>query len=133
MLYALPGMPVTFQGDECAFLGTGEGPREENRYPMQWQACDAAMVAHYAGLAELRAELDALRSPVIRSHTAPGSLLSFYRGEPGAGEVLVVFNSGATAGSVALPAGAWTDAATGQILTGTAELVGYGWRYLRRG
>ncbi|MGH7446020.1 MAG: glycoside hydrolase family 13 protein, partial [Longimicrobiales bacterium] len=56
MLYALPGVPVTFQGDECAFLGA-VGNLDEHRYPMQWQDCDAAMVAHYTRLAELKRDL----------------------------------------------------------------------------
>jgi cyclomaltodextrinase / maltogenic alpha-amylase / neopullulanase len=133
MLYALPGMPVTFQGDECAFLGTGEGPREENRYPMQWSQCDAEMVAHYRLLAELRQSQAAFASPVIRAHRAAGSVLSFFRGEPGPGEVLVVFNSAATSQSVALPAGNWVDARTGETVSGNAAVAPHGWRYLRRG
>jgi cyclomaltodextrinase / maltogenic alpha-amylase / neopullulanase len=133
MLYALPGVPVTFQGDECAFLGTGDGPREENRYPFQWQDCDAAMVAHYARLAELRGELAALRSPVIRSHAGAGAVLSFFRGEPGDGEVLAMFNSGPAPASPTLPAGTWIDAATGESFSGSASLAARGWRYLWRG
>jgi cyclomaltodextrinase / maltogenic alpha-amylase / neopullulanase len=132
MLYALPGMPVTFQGDECAFLGRGEGPREENRYPMQWQACDAQMLAHYHQLAELKRSLDALSSPVIRAHRGAGSVLSFYRGAPGPGEVLVVFNNAQAVQSFVLPSGSWTDAASGQSLSGNIQVGALGWRYLRR-
>jgi cyclomaltodextrinase / maltogenic alpha-amylase / neopullulanase len=132
MLYAVPGMPVTFQGDECAFLGTGEGPREENRYPMQWHRCDAEMLAHYRHLAELKRSLGALNTPVIRSHRAAGSLLSFFRGEPGPDEVLAVFNNATTAQSLPLPSGAWTDAHTGEGATATVTVGPHGWRYLRR-
>lgn len=131
MLYGLPGMPVTFQGDECAFLGAGGG-REENRYPMQWERCDAAMLAHYRQLATLRRELAALRSPVIRSHESSGSLLAFLRGEPGRGEVLALFNSAPTPASLPLPAGSWTNAATGTLMPATATISAYGWRYLLR-
>jgi cyclomaltodextrinase / maltogenic alpha-amylase / neopullulanase len=132
MLYALPGMPVTFQGDECAFLGTGAGPREENRYPMQWQDCDSEMVAHYRQLAVLKRELSALASPSIRTIRGEGSVISFLRGEPGAGEVLAIFNSGATAQTLLLPAGDWTDAASGQLLSGDGAVGPFGWRYLLR-
>jgi cyclomaltodextrinase / maltogenic alpha-amylase / neopullulanase len=132
VLYALPGMPVTFQGDECAFLGTGEGPREENRYPMQWDVCDGAMVAHYSQLAELKRSLDAFSSPVIRSSPSAGPLLAFYRGEPGAGEVLAIFNNAQTPQSVTLPEGVWVDAVTRQSLSGSVLLEPLGWRYLRR-
>jgi cyclomaltodextrinase / maltogenic alpha-amylase / neopullulanase len=132
LLYALPGVPVTFQGDECAFLGTGEGPREENRYPLQWQACDLDMVAHYRRLATLRRELDALRSPVIRTPTGAGPLLWFLRGEPGPGEVLVVFNGSPAADALPLPPGTWLDAVSGQALSGRAEVGAHAWRYLSR-
>lgn len=132
MLYALPGVPVTFQGDECAFLGSGDGPREENRYPLQWQECDPAMVDHYRHLAGLRADLPAIASPVLRTHEATGSILSFYRGEPGAGEMLAVFNNGAEPATLPLPEAAWVDAATGETLGDGAAVEPMGWRYLRR-
>lgn len=132
MLYAVPGMPVTFQGDECAFLGSGEGPREENRYPMQWSACDAGMVAHYARLAGLKRTVGAISSPVIRAYRSAGPLLSFYRGEPGPGEVLAVFNNGQSSQTLVLPGGNWTDAASGQLVSGSAEVAALGWRYLER-
>jgi glycosidase len=133
MLYAVPGVPVTFQGDECAFLGLGGGDnREENRYPLQWASCDQAMLAHYRALARLKRENPALASPAIRFHGADGSLLSWFRGEPGPGEVLAIFNGGSTSRSLALPAGAWTDAVTGQAVTGSADVAALGWRWLRR-
>jgi cyclomaltodextrinase / maltogenic alpha-amylase / neopullulanase len=131
-LYALPGVPITFQGDECAFLGATAGGRDEHRYPMQWDQCDADMVAHYARLGEVRAGLDAIRSPVFRAHTGAGPLLSFFRGEPGAGEVLVVLNSAQSLQTLALPAGGWTDAVGGETLTGTVAVEGLGWRYVVR-
>ncbi len=131
MLYALPGMPVTFQGDECAMLGTGGG-REENRYPVQWAACDAGMLAHYQQLGRLRREVDALASPAIRLYRGEGSVLSWFRGEPGAGEVLAIFNAGSTTRSLALPAGMWTDVVSGESATGSAQVAARAWRYLRR-
>jgi cyclomaltodextrinase / maltogenic alpha-amylase / neopullulanase len=131
-LYALPGVPITFQGDECAFVGATAGGRDEHRYPMQWAQCDAAMMAHYAGLAGLRTGLAAIRSPVIRAHSGVGPLLSFYRGEPGAGEVLVVLNNAQSPQSFTLPAGGWTDAVSGEAVSGTLFMDAVGWRYLVR-
>jgi cyclomaltodextrinase / maltogenic alpha-amylase / neopullulanase len=133
MLHAFPGIPVTFQGDECAFLGTGEGPREENRYPMQWQSCDAQMLAHYTRIARLRRETEALRSPALRMHRGSGPVVSFLRGEPGPGEVLAAFNQAAGPESLPLPAGSWTDLSSGEVLSGSATLPAFGWRWLRRG
>jgi cyclomaltodextrinase / maltogenic alpha-amylase / neopullulanase len=131
-LYALPGVPVTFQGDECAFLGATAGGRDEHRYPMQWDRCDYEMVAHYAGLAEIRSRLAAIRSPVIRAYQGVGPLLAFYRGEPGAEEVLVILNNAQSPQSLTLPAGGWTDAASGEAVAGSVQVGGLAWRYLLR-
>jgi len=131
VLYALPGMSMTFQGDECAFLGGAQG-RHTARYPMQWEACDGEFVAHYAELARLKRETPALGSPAYRAYPDAGALLAFYRGEPGDGEVLAVFNNASGAAALALPAGTWEDASTGESFTGTAAVQAFGWRYLRR-
>lgn len=133
MLYALPGVPVTFQGDECAFLGASGASRDEHRYPLQWERCDQAMLAHYRALAGLRRDHPALQSPVIRLHRAEGAMLSWFRGEPGADEVLAVFNAGASAGSIALPDGTWRVLTTGQAVTGSTDVPARAWRLLRRG
>ena len=131
MLYALPGTPVTFQGDECALLGTGGG-REENRYPVQWGACNGEMLAHYTRLAQLRKGTGALTSPVIRMYRGEGPVLAWFRGEPGGGEVLAAFNAAPSAGSLTLPQGGWVDLVTGADVSGTLQLEAVSWRYLRR-
>jgi cyclomaltodextrinase len=130
MLYALPGMPVTFQGDECAFLGRGEGPQEENRYPVQWEACDTDMLEHYRQLAALKRDLPALHSPTLRGYLGETSTLGFYRGEPGEGELLALF--ALEAGTVNLPEGTWEDAISGDPVSDRVELEALSWRYLVR-
>jgi glycosidase len=130
-LFAIPGMPVTFQGDECALLG-GHDDKHLARYPVQWDQCDPVMADHYATLASLKHDLPALASPVIREYDAGSTTLAFYRGEPGSGEVLAVFNNGVAPSAVLLPAGSWTDVVSGDTMTDSADLDGYGWRYLVR-
>jgi cyclomaltodextrinase / maltogenic alpha-amylase / neopullulanase len=134
MLYALPGIPVTFQGDECGFLGAHGGAPyyDQHRYPIQWNSCNPEILAHYRRLAELRQTLPALRSPVIRTPAGVGPLLSFSRGEPGAGEILAVFNRALDGQAFTLPAGTWADAASGQTVSGTIQLEPLGWYYLER-
>jgi cyclomaltodextrinase / maltogenic alpha-amylase / neopullulanase len=133
MSYALPGVPVTFQGDECAFLGAGgSGTREENRYPMQWSSCDREMLAHYRELGRIRGRLDALASPAFRVWRDEHRLVSFLRGETGADQVLAIFNAGDASAEIELPAGSWTDAVSGEVLSGSATLGARGWRYLER-
>ena len=131
ILYALPGTPITFQGDECAQLGGSSDSYGHNRFPVQWNSCDAAMEAHYEQLGTLKHGIAALEAPAIRLYQASG-VLAFFRGEPGTGEVLAVFNSGASATTLTLPAGSWKDAATNETLTASASLAAYGWRYLVR-
>ena len=131
-LFALPGMPVTFQGDECAFLG-GSAGRHTARYPLQWDACDDATAAFYATLADAKRTLPALASPALRAPAADGALLSFRRGEPGPGEILALFNAAATAATASLPEGSWTDGITGEAVAGgTVGVEAFGWRYLVR-
>ena len=134
--YAIPGMPVTYYGDECAMLGSNDGEIHRSRRTMDWTrgaADEFGMVEHYRRLAEEKHSLEALQSPVIRAHRAEGSILSFYRGEPGPGEVLAVFNQAGAAVDFALPSGTWVDALIpGDQVTGSVGIPAYGWRYLVR-
>ena len=132
ILYALPGMPVTYYGDECAMLGSSSGSIHRGRRTMRWDSCDAEMLAHYTELGTLKRDVEALGSPVIRAYPDAGFLLAFYRGEPGPGEVLAAFNAGLSAQTMTLPAGTWTDAATGEALSGSVQVGARGWRYLER-
>jgi glycosidase len=133
MLYSLPGVPVTFQGDECAFLGTGgSGTREENRYPMQWASCDREMLAHYRELGRLRTRLRAFASPAFRLWSGEGAVVAFLRGETGQEQVLAIFNAGESSAEIDLPTGSWTDAMTREAVTRRASVGSRGWRYLER-
>ena len=128
LLYAMPGMPVTFQGDECAQLGQKAGDFE--RYPVQWGSCNPGMQAHYARLGNLKAALPALASPLWIAYRGQGSVLAFFRGGPGTGRVLAAFNSGAAPAALELPPGGWTDAVTHTRYRGEVDLPPLGWRYL---
>ena len=128
LLYAMPGMPVTFQGDECAQLGQKVGDFE--RYPVQWGSCNPGMQAHYARLGNLKAALPALASPLWIAYRGQGSVLAFFRGDPGTGRVLAAFNSGAAPAALELPPGGWTDAVTHTRYRGEVDLPPLGWRYL---
>ena len=131
LLFAVPGMPVTWQGDECAFLGRSEG-RHSARYPVQWSECDTGMQDHYTELAGLKRSIPALATGTIRSYATSDAILSFYRGEPGPGELLAVFNNRSMSSSLPLPAGSWTDAVSGASVSGSMAVDGFGWRYLVR-
>lgn len=126
VLYSLPGAPVTFQGDECGLLGqqAAVGTQDLHRYPIQWEACDPDLQAHYQSLAVMRAELPALRSPVFRSFATDAQVLGFYRGEPSTtGEVLVLANNSLEERSVTLPSGSWRAVGRPGLLRGGAEVT----------
>jgi glycosidase len=132
LLYALPGVPVTFQGDECGFTGEkpDKPPYDLQRYPFQWDRCRGETLAFYQGLAWLRRELPALRSAVFRGYLGEGHLLAFFRGEPGEGEVLAAFNSGLEATPLPLPPGGWRDPLEGRTYRNQVEIPPLGFRYL---
>jgi len=130
LLYALPGMPVSFQGDECALLGQKDGDLE--RYPVQWSSCDADMVTHYRTLAHLRSRFPALTSPTWLAYEGKGPVLAFLRGQPGVGQVLAVFNQKSDAAELTLPAGGWQDPMTLRTYHGSVSVPAIGWRYLVR-
>jgi hypothetical protein len=87
----------------------------------------------HGALEVLKHDLAGLRSSVIRQHALNATLLSFFRGEPGTGEVLAVFNQSGSAQPFTLPAGSWSDAAAGGApLSGTIDVPARGWFYLVR-
>jgi cyclomaltodextrinase len=126
MLFAMPGVPVTFQGDECGFTGA----MNENRYPVQWDRCSTSMRAHYQLLATVRRSTPALGSAAFRLASANGSVLGWYRGEAGPGEVLALFNAASAPATVSLPDGRWTDLVAQATVSGLVPVEAFGWRYL---
>ena len=118
LLYTLPGAPVIFQGDERGILGEKEF-YDSHRYPIQWDTLDENLVSHYKKLAQLRQEIPALTSSVIRDYYGTGNLLSFFRGEQGSGEALIVANNGTETVKFELPVGNWRSVTEGEIFQGT--------------
>jgi len=121
LLYSMPGAPVTFQGDERGILGEREF-YDAHRYPIQWEVVNEDLLAHYAMLAELRRDIPALTSSVIRAHTATANLLAFFRGESGEGEALVVANNGYEPTAFELPTGVWRPVAGEEALQGVVVI-----------
>jgi glycosidase len=118
LLYTMPGAPVIFQGDERGILGEKEF-YDSHRYPIQWDTLDENLVSYYKKLAQLRQEIPALTSSVIRVYYGTDNLLSFFRGEQGNDEVLIVANNGTETVKFELPSGNWHSVTDGKILQGT--------------
>ena len=131
LLFGQPGVPVVWQGDDCAFLGE-KAPYDKERYPIQWDRCDRSMRAFYRLLADLKGRYPALKSSLLRTYYGRGPVLAFFRGEPGPGEMLLAFNNGPRPARLPLPPGAWQDVRELRTYRGALPLPPLGWRYLRR-
>ena len=121
LLYTMPGAPVIFQGDERGILGEKEF-YDAHRYPIQWDTADESIVSHYKKLAQLRQRIPVLTSSVIRDYYGTSNLLSFFRGEQGKGEILIVANNGTEIVKFELPYGNWRSVTEGEILQGTIHI-----------
>jgi glycosidase len=121
LFYTLPGAPVIFQGDERGILGEKEF-YDAHRYPIQWDTADEGLISHYIKLAQLRREIPALTSSVIRVYYGTDNLLSFFKGEEGSGEALIVANNGTETVKFELPSGNWYSVTEGEILQGTLHI-----------
>ncbi|MFD3004242.1 glycoside hydrolase family 13 protein [Thermus tengchongensis] len=130
LLFALPGVPVVWQGEECGLLGERE-PHDLQRRPIPWGACSEEMRGYVRALARLKREEPALRAGAFATHLAEGSLLSFWRGQ-GEGALLLAFNNGQAPEILPLPPGEWRDLLTGRRFLGQAEVPGVGVLYLKR-
>ena len=118
VLYAFPGSPMLYYGDEVGMEGF-EDPFNRGTYP--WGHEDTALRDWFARLGALRNALEPLRSGSIDYPLADGALLAFCRRTDRA-LCLIVVNAGDTARSVSLP---WpyrvaVDALTGQRFSADA-------------
>ncbi len=102
---------MTFQGDECGFLGD-KSHYDEQRYPLQWKECNMSLVEHYRSLGRLRENLPALTSSKISFYTAKEGVIAFFRGHEN--EVLVIANNKDSATSIDLPDGTWKEVWPGE-------------------
>ena len=117
LLYALPGMPVVFHGDERGYLGS-KAHHDAQRYPIQWDEVNSDVLSYFMTLAQLRKELPSLRSSAICAYKAEGGVLAFFRGEDR--NVLVVANNSTQLVTLTLPEGEWHVARSSTVLQGKA-------------
>lgn len=113
LLYTLPGLPLTFQGDERGILGEKE-LFDAHRYPILWDRKNEELLAHYVQLGKLRQSLPALSSSAMRMYAAQDGILAFFRGHRD--EVLVAANNAKEVGKLRLPPGFWRVVGTPRIV-----------------
>ena len=102
LLYGFPGSPTLFYGDEAGMQGF-EDPLNRATYP--WGCEDAALLALYRRLGQLRRGRTSLQSGSIAYLAAEGGVLAILR-QSGAERTLTALNAGDTPAELALP---WAD------------------------
>lgn len=112
LLYAFPGSPTVYYGDEAGVEGF-EDPFNRGTYP--WDREDTALQSHFALLGKLRNQRVSLQSGELRWLCADGHALAFARAE-GDEVTAAVLNVGTEMRELSFP---WpgllaTDAVSGQ-------------------
>ena len=99
VMYAFPGSPTVYYGDEAGAQGF-EDPFNRATYP--WGAEDRRLVAYFQRLGALRGARKSLRRGSVEYLCADGAVLSFRRAYEGEVSVAVC-NAGAERAEAALP------------------------------
>jgi len=111
LLYAFPGSPTVFYGDEAGMEGW-EDPMNRGTFP--WGREDRELQAHFLRLGTLRRQRPSLQSGELRWLYAEGPLLAFARELEGETST-AVFNTGTSPVCLELP---WDAPSANDILTG---------------
>lgn len=116
VLYAFPGSPTVYYGDEAGMEGF-EDPFNRRTYP--WGHEDTALLDWFRTLGRLRAERESLQSGGITYPLAAGRVLCFARRADDEVSLCAV-NAGAESASVDLP---WAAPLAHDALSGQSFLV----------
>lgn len=123
LLFALPGIPMIYYGDEFGMPGAGD---PDNRRFMQWDGYTANQTFlrdHIAALAKARAKHPALRHGTRTTLGVGNDVLVFKMSMPG-DEVFVVLNRSDSQQSAAgLPAANYIDAVSGEPVAAPLTLA----------
>ena len=112
LLFAFPGSPTVYYGDEAGMEGF-EDPFNRRTFP--WGREDYELLGWFTRLGHLRQESPALRRGDIRYRAAQGPLLAFTRSAEGE-TILAAFNTGGESAELRLE-----DAERIELLLGSAR------------
>ena len=118
VLFAFPGSPTVYYGDEAGMEGF-EDPFNRRTFP--WGREDGELLAWYTALGAARGRLEALRRGELTWLHARGRVLAFQRGQ-GRGAVAAAVNAGDRPETVELPWPAKDWMAGGTLPAGAQEL-----------
>ena len=118
VLFAFPGSPTVYYGDEAGMEGF-EDPFNRRTFP--WGREDGELLAWYTALGAARGRLEALRRGELTWLHARGRVLAFQRGQ-GRGAVAAAVNAGDRPETVELPWPAKDWMTGGTLPAGAQEL-----------
>ena len=118
VLFAFPGSPTIYYGDEAGLEGF-EDPFNRRTFP--WGREDEELLAWYRALGAARGRLEALRRGELTWLHTRGRVLAFLRGE-GKAAVLAAVNAGDRPETVELPWPARDWMTGGELPAGACEL-----------
>lgn len=129
-LFAYPGAPAIYYGDEVGVLG-GEDPDCRRCFPWEGSSWDREILSAFKSLIRLRKEEEALRRGGLRFSFAHGRTFLLHRPHPER-EILLALNAGENEAQVDLPPGRYKEEESGELRAGTLRLSGYSFSLLRR-
>ena len=118
VLFAFPGSPTIYYGDEAGLEGF-EDPFNRRTFP--WGREDEELLAWYRALGAARGQLEALRRGELTWLHTRGRVLAFLRGE-GERAVLAAVNAGDRPEAITLPWPARDWMTGGELPAGACEL-----------
>ena len=118
VLFAFPGSPTIYYGDEAGLEGF-EDPFNRRTFP--WGREDEELLAWYRALGAARGQLEALRRGELTWLYTRGRVLAFLRGE-GERAVLAAVNAGDRPEAITLPWPARDWMTGGELPAGACEL-----------
>lgn len=129
-LFAYPGAPAIYYGDEVGLLG-GEDPDCRRCFPWEEVHPHHPILSMFKRLVSLRKEEETLRCGGLRLYFAFGRALLF--GRPYAErEVLLALNAGAEEAVLPLPPGRFREKESGELCAKALRLPGYSFSFLTR-
>lgn len=128
-LFAYPGAPAIYYGDEVGLLG-GEDPDCRRCFPWEESSWNREILSAFRTLTRLRKEEEPLRHGTLRFSFARGRSFLLHRPHQG-GELLLALNAGEDEAQVDLPPGRFKQESEG-FRSGTLRLPGYSFSLLRR-
>ncbi|MCS7240259.1 MAG: glycoside hydrolase family 13 protein [Candidatus Bipolaricaulota bacterium] len=129
-LFAFPGAPAIYYGDEVGLAG-GDDPDCRRCFPWEEVQPDHPILSVIGKLVRRRRETESLRRGGLKFPFAQGRALLLSRPFLGT-ETLLALNAGTKEEVLMLPSGRFREEQSGEFLSGTLRLPPYSFTFLKR-